>query len=459
MKIAVVGDGVAAALAGAMLARTGIDVMAVPTGDGGTGLGPFGPAVIGSPDWLATEIASALGPVRGAGYAMGLGFSGWAGPDSSWFLPYSDIGAPLGTLPFLQVANRLRDHGHAVRLADFALAARAAAAGRFAVPSPDPRSPFSALEMAMLCPADALARDFRALTPVATRPPLRTVEVADGRLSALVLDDGSTLSADLYVDATDVAARLSAPLGEAWESWRQWLPCNRAAVTAEAEPRQPPPYVHHVATPDGWTATLPLDGLRVETRYSVDGAGVPYENGLRRAAWRGNVVAIGAAAGLVEPVLGTALLLAHNALSRLVGLLPHASDHLVEAAEFNRLHVSEHERARDAAVALWATNGRIGEPLWDGARGVAPDPLDWKLQLYRSRGRVPLLDDEVLSRCEWTALFDGQGLRPRRADPLAAAVSDAAVHAHAARLHRALDAAVGHMPTYADQLARLRAPR
>lgn len=459
VHVAVVGDGVAAALAAAVLARAGAAVTRVPTGDGDIGLGPFGRAVLGPPDWQASEVAEAIGPVPGAVFALGIAFAGWGPGGDAWFLPFGDVGAPLGAIPFLQVASRLRAQGHTVRLADFSLAALAAQAERFAPPSPDPRSPLSTLAMGIHYPADALARALGRLSGVRPTAPLADIAVADGRVAALTLADGGRIEADLFVDATGESARLIGRLGSAWESWRDWLPCDRAATDATAEPLPPPPYAFHVAGPQGWTATVPLDGVRVETRFTVGGEGARYENGLRRQAWRGNCVAVGAAAGMVDPVLGAPLLLALRQVERLAALLPHAPDHAVEAAEYDRLTASELERARDAAVALWATNGRVGEPLWDAARDRAPEQLDWKLQLYRSRGRVPLYDDELLSRADWTVILDGQGLRPRRLDPLASTVGDEQLFTHAARLRNRLAAVVRQMPAHADQLARYRAAR
>lgn len=454
-----VGDGVAGALAAAMLARAGAAVTRVPTGCGGTGLGPFGEAVMALPDFHASAVGQALPPVPGASFSLGVAFGGWAAGGPAWFLPFGDTGAPLGTLPFAQVAARLRAKGHPVRLADFSLAAMAAQAERFAPPSPDPRSPLSTLAAGVHYPAGALAAALDALANAALTAPLAEVMLADDRIAGLTLADGARVEADLFVDATGEAARLIGRLGGPWESWNGWLPCNRAASLVERKPQAPPPYAFHVAGPHGWTAMTPLAGARVTTAMSVNGAGAAYDNGVRREAWRGNCVAIGAAAGVIEPVLGTPLLLAHNAVQRLIGLLPREADARIEAAEFNRLHASEHERVRDAAVALWATNGRQGEPLWDAARNRAPEPLDWKLNLYASRGRVPLYDDELFTREDWTAILDGQGLRPRRADPLASAVSDEAVLAHAARLRERLTAAVRAMPSHADQLRRYGALR
>ncbi|MBL7372824.1 tryptophan 7-halogenase, partial [Escherichia coli] len=86
--------------------------------------------------------------------------------------------------------------------------------------------------------------------------------------------------------------------------------------------------------------------------------------GRRAAAWTGNVVALGAAAMLVEPLHGWNLALLRNALDRLIGLLP-AAPNGPEPAEYNRLTAREADRVRDFAILHYKTNGRIGEPLWD----------------------------------------------------------------------------------------------
>ena len=202
---------------------------------------------------------------------------------------------------------------------------------------------------------------------------------------------------------------------------------------------------------------LAADGVTV---YTASGAGTPYVNGMRRAAWSGNRVAVGGAAAIVDPVLGTALLLAHDDIARLIALLPHdPADTRVEAAEFNRRTRTRAEAARDAAVALWATNARTGQPLWDRAREHAPPALAHRIALYRSHGHVPVVEHDPLSRADWATLFDGQGLRQRRLDPQAAAIPQAEAEAHLARIHARLTAAARTMPPHAHALAQLRPTR
>ncbi|KQT32714.1 hypothetical protein ASG29_13370 [Sphingomonas sp. Leaf412] len=418
MRIAVAGDGIAAHLACAMLARVA-DVVRVPVGAGGHGLGPVGHVVTGAPAWMATDLAARVGHVPGAVATLGIAFAGWS--PQQWFLPYGDVGAPLETIPFPQLIARLRSEGHGVEPGDFSLATLAARAGRLPPPDDDPRSPWSTVRPGITYPCAALATRLAALADVPVTAPLAAPPGDAPRIAALALADGTTLSADLYVDAGGGAAGIAT---SEWESWARWLPCTGVTSRIVASDAPPPPFPLHSATPDGWRATVALEGAIVDTAYGAGGE--RYDNGLRRTAWRGNRVAIGAAAGVVEPVLGHALLLAHDAVARLIGLLPAAgSDGTVEAAEYHRLTARQHERARDAAVALWATRR--------GSEDVPP-ALAHKLALYRSRGHVPMDDDDPLSRGDWAMLLDGQGERQRRVDPIAAALPGTAVMDHCRRL-------------------------
>ena len=347
MRIAVAGDGIAAHLAALMLARVA-SVTRVPIGAGGQGLGPIGAAVVGAPDWCDADVAAAIGDVPGAVPALGLAFAGWSA--TPWFLPYGAVGAPLQDVPFAQIVARLRAEGRPVRTGDVSLATMAAQAGRYASRSADPRSPLSTLRPGTIYPAEALAARLAAAADRAGVVTSARLAAPMGAAERLALVDGATIDADLFVDASGGAAGVAAG---AWESWRDWLPCTRVAsrIVADAGPARA--YPLHTATPHGWQATVALDGARVETRYTAAGDGEPYENGRRAATWAGRRVAIGAAAGVIEPLFADALQLAHDAVARLIALLPAAgTDGRVEAREYHRLTAPHYDRARDAAIAL-----------------------------------------------------------------------------------------------------------
>lgn len=457
-SIGIVGGGVAGWMAALALVRAlpHIQITLIETEGPDWSLGPFGPAEAVLPDfdlWLAARGVDESGLLRAArgSFSLGTAFSGWAGPEADWFLPFGTIGAPLATIAFHQLAARIRSGGHALRLADFSLAAIAAASGRFARPSGDPRSVLSSYGYGLHLDRAGLAARLRSVSGVTPAGIFRAF--ADSKVE---LRDGGQVTADLWLDCSGPIALLSGESG--WEDWSPWLPCDRVVESwAEAE-GVPPPYAHAGAFEAGWQHTVPLVGgqggaLFYAAAHLPDQPGaVPIAQGRRAHAWTGNVIALGAAAALVEPLHGWNLRLLQNALARLVDLLPAAPDG-PEPAEYNRLTASEADRVRDFAILHYKTNGRTGEALWDQARAApVPEPLQRKLDLYESRGRVPLYDEELFEADDWIAVFDGQGIRPRRHDALADAIPEQQLLQHAGRIREVILDAVRSMPHHGATL-------
>lgn len=480
--IVIAGAGLVGWLAASALARShggrggSVRVVAVPGPD--DSLDPFGPAIAALPGFgdalrpLGLMEPALLRAGRGS-FSLGIAFAGWAGPAHVGFHPFGETGADLSGIGFQHLVTRARAAGAKLRMSDFSLAALAAQAERFAPPSPDVRSVLSSLAYGVHLDAGtltALARD-AALSAGAKAVPSSLQQVErrdDGSVAALVLGDGQRVAGDWFIDASGPRALLAGDVP--FESWRQWLPCDRAISVPVNADGPPPPYALHSAQAAGWTRRTPLrDGAVATHLFSSDHAGedairaasagarvARFVQGRRVQAWQGNVVALGAAAGLLEPMQGTSLSLALSAIHRLLALYPVQPGQGVEATAFNQQTAEAMDRARDFLIARHKTNGRIGEPMWDAARAMdVPEMLAHKMALYASRGRVPIYDGEMFQRPDWITLFDDQGLRPRRADALTAALSDAEIARHFERLRTVLVQAVGAMPPHAQVLAQV----
>lgn len=462
--IGIVGGGVAGWMAALALVRAlpGIQVSLIETEGPDWSLGPFGPAEASLPDfpaWLGEhgiDEGALLRAARGS-FSLGTAVSGWAAREADWFLPFGTIGAPLATIAFHQLAARMREAGQPVRLADYSLAAIAAAAGRFARPSPDPRSILSSFGYGLHLDRAGLADALRAAAGLEPAGRFRRA-IGEGTVSAVELREGGQVTADLWLDCSGPGASLARRLDDRWEDWSAWLPCDRVIETWTEVEGVPPPHAHAGAFEAGWQRTVPLAGgqggaLFYAAAQLPDQPGaIPLVQGRRTAAWTGNVVALGAAALRVEPLHGWNLALLANALTRLVGLLPAAPDG-PEAAEYNRLTAAEADSVRDFAILHYKTNGRTGEAHWDAARAMpVPEALRRKLDLHASRGRVPLGDEELFGADDWIAALDGQGLRPRRYDALADAISEARLIDHAGRVRALILDAVRAMPHHGAML-------
>ena len=121
LRVLVVGQGVAGAMAGAFLAKSlGGDrfaVTSVPVPGADESVGPFGP--IEASDPAIRPFHAELGIddaqlVRGIGASFGLGTScvGWSAEQPDYFAPFGDIGATIEGAAFHHHLVRLRAEGH-----------------------------------------------------------------------------------------------------------------------------------------------------------------------------------------------------------------------------------------------------------------------------------------------------------------------------------------------------------
>ena len=288
--------------------------------------------------------------------------------------PFGETGAALEGLPFHQHWLRARSLGETAPLSAWSLAAQAAARGRFAPRSPDPRSPLSTLDHGLALDAAGYA-DLLKTTALEAGARLeagavRAIDKSGGRVTAVVLADGRRLAADLFVDATGEAALLIGD--QPWIDWSAWLPTGLRLVDDDA----------------------------LVSSFAPAG---PVRAGRRARAMAGGVVAVGAAHGVVGLGDGGDLQLVHGDVSRLVALLPTGP---AAAAEYNRLAEAAIERARDMAILRW---GELADP---------PEPLAWKLAQFESRGRVVTYDEEAWPDGAFVHAMLARGIVPRRWDPL-----------------------------------------
>ncbi len=88
---------------------------------------------------------------------------------------------------------------------------------------------------------------------------LHRVEVVGDRISAIELFDETRLNADLYVDASGPEMRLISELESAeFESWSEWLPCDRLLAASAPQMLQLPSFSQVSAFGAGWVGLFPI---------------------------------------------------------------------------------------------------------------------------------------------------------------------------------------------------------
>ena len=303
----------------------------------------------------------------------------------------------------------------------------------------------------------------------------------NGRIECLLLDDETTLAADLFVDCSGEAALL---IGEALEvefvDWSESLAASRSiAVTAKTDHHNIP--VHHcTATDDGWFLSTPLQHRTAcQFRYSPehtsdDVAATQVEkfvgelgpealalsnmrSGHRRSMWRRNCVALGAAAGWVEPLDISNFHFLMSGVSRLTALLPTLAMQEGLATLFNRAMIEELACVRDFGLLHYHSAQWRATPFWNASREHdIPDSLRRRIELFASSGRIWLEEHETFPGDTWAAAFLAAGITPRAYDPLLDATDEDQIQQHFSNMRRAIQQAVRQMPNHREYLAKLR---
>jgi tryptophan halogenase len=419
--------------------------------------------------------------LAGCSFRLGTEFEGWTVGQPPYVHAYDRYGQPFGTASFHIHWVRQARLGRAARFDAFSAAAQMARAGRFILPEGDPASPLAHFGFGLALDPVRYPQMMRAyalhLGAIERRGGIAGVRLRsdDGFVEALDLDDGTSLSADLFVDCTGPRALLRGALDQVFEDWSAWLPCDRLLLADAAPAASPSPLDRCAAHQAGWSwvaegrartsyglayAAAALDEDKAADMLQGESGTAPappiaIRQGRRPEPWLRNCVAIGDSATMVEPLEWTNLHLAHSAIDRLVAMMPDRDCAPVELWDFNRQCAAETTRVRDFLALHYVASNRA-EPFWAALRETPPpDSLAHTLTLFAERGRLPFYEDETFSRDSWLAVLLGQGVIPAHVDPLIDTVPPAESDAAMARIGETIARLVPALPTQVQFLANV----
>lgn len=321
-----------------------------------------------------------------------------------------------------------------------------------------------------------------------------TVAAENGDIAALRLDDGTTQSADLYLDCSGQVGRLIG--GHFAVEWidRSHQSFNDRALAAQI-PVAPGSAIASqtvgTAHEAGWLWDIALPtrrgiGCVYSSRFLSDARAeeilrdyvvrkVPgatasdvmprllsFQTGHRARFWQGNCIAVGLSAGFIEPLEASAIVMIELSLRALTDALPTSRAVMdIHARRFNALFRYRWDRIVEFLAAHYVLSRRT-EPYWRAYRELdgLPERLAENLVLWRDHPpSVRDFDgiDEIFPAASYQYVLYGMGFPAPRADgPLDRAL--------AARLidvrdrSRALLAALPTNRAYLDASAARAAP-
>jgi tryptophan halogenase len=380
-----------------------------------------------------------------ATYKLGIEFRDFGKPGDCYLHPFGDFGRPLDDVPFLHWWLRMHALGQGGDLGEYCVANVMAAQRRFAPPAADPETLLSTYGYAYQFDATRFGPYLRIFAEAngVTRTEGRIVSVErhpeTGDVTAVVLESGGRIHGDLFVDCSGFRSLLLGDaLGEAWEDWSHWLPCDRAmALPCTSPPGEIEPLTRATAMPAGWRWRIPLQH-RVGNGYvyssahlsedeasaailaAVEGAPLAdprvlrFKAGRRKRSWSHNVIAVGLASGFLEPLESTSIYLVQVAIQQLIDLFPIGAIEVADRAEFNAQVDYEYDRIRDFLILHYHASTRDDSAFWRDVRHTAiPNSLTEKIELFRRAGRIQRYSRGLFFAPSWIAVLIGQGIMPK----------------------------------------------
>lgn len=417
-----------------------------------------------------------------ATYKLGIRFVDWHQRRQSYFHPFGNIGSNIDTHDFYQCWLRARSESLTPGLQEFSPCAVMAEQGRFFPPSKAHNTPIGGANYAMHIDAKLAVAWFRRYA--LARGVQHTEGVVDqvkqkpnGFIDSLALQNGKQVNGDFFIDCTGLRALLiGQTLDVGFEDWSQYLPCDRAVAIKTSASGATLPYTLATARKFGWTWRIPLRGLVGHgyvfgSRYCSDAAAkaallkiidgepvedvkfIPFNTGRRHLTWKHNCLALGMAAGFVEPLESTTLHLIARGMDFFLRYFPDKDCDAALACEYNRRMSGDYEEVRDFIVLHYCASQRQDTAFWrDCQQLVLPESLQARIELFRGHGALREGVDELFRRTSWQSVFEGMGIRPTKYCPRVNNIDVQTLHSTLTHAHSAIHGMVRNLPSHDEYL-------
>ena len=491
-KIVIVGGGTAGWMAAAALSRlkagNPLEIKLIESEQIGTvGVGEATiPPFVEFNRLLDIDEASMLAAVQGT-FKVGIQFINWGNLGESYIHPFGNYGYEMGGISFHQIWRKLHHEGDTRPIQAFNLETMAAYFGKFARTADYEREDLPPMNYAYHIDAIAYARFLR--SDAEKRGVVRregkvtdvTLDGESGFVASITMEDGEVINGDLFIDCSGFRGLLiEQALKTGYEDWRRYLPCDRAvALPCKREDGSPPPpFTRATAHSAGWQWQVPLQHRNgnghvycsefmtddealdilvnnIAGKLGADPNFLRFVTGRRKKFWNKNVVALGLAAGFMEPLESTSIHLINTGINKLIAVLSLNGITKTHEDAFNRLTGKEYARIRDFLILHYSATQRDDSDFWNHCRTMeVPETLTEKIDLFRSNGQIFREDDELFTETSWAAVMMGQGIKMEGYSPVADSLNAAKMKPEIDGMEQSIRYLVEKLPGHQEYLNR-----
>ena len=308
-----------------------------------------------------------------------------------------------------------------------------------------------------------------------------------GGIAQLKLATGAIVASDFFFDCTGSESRLMrGALKDEFKCSDDFPSCDRTISVSLPGRRSVPPFTRITGLDAGYAWQSPLSktvnaGYAFSTQFadddtawaqlqnllSMDGllssnAGGQTENlvpefashrlGRQTHFWRDNVLALGTAAGVLDPLLSASRHLTQLSIESFIELFPERQANRTAVNYFNERMTRAFDELQEFAQLHYLLSKRTDTEFWNATKTTAAKWLNQKLALYAASGSVGPLAPEAVGQSSYWSLLAGCGRLPAKPTLLSRAADPASVQQSLRDILKSNEAALKDLPLHEELL-------
>lgn len=376
-------------------------------------------------DFLKAIDVSPVSLLELSGFNPKLGTAYLFDNKNPFFHTWGQYGAPIGPVEFHQVLQRYKQLGKSVDINRLSIGAASVLAGRFQQPNKNPLSIFSTYESSLSFETEVFLNLLKKISIECG------VEISEERVSALSVNEQCYVLGESNVPhicdylINTVPGLIEGDGGAT--SWFVNLPFELMSTVNQGNALSTLVNKVKVFDESSWLCEITHRNRAILNRYqfSNQDSGDVYVHHKPRACRHLNFGP--ALANMYSPVF-TAIDLDLIALKLLLQYFPSPADNEAVVTEFNQAVISSFENFRDITQLC------LGALFLNQKQGVYKVPLSeqaaYKVNLFKCRGRYPLLENEFFKRDWQIWLLLGLGFEFDDVEPMVSFIDYGVIREH-----------------------------
>jgi tryptophan halogenase len=123
---------------------------------------------------------------------------------------------------------------------------------------------------------------------------------------------------------------------------------------------------------------------------------------------------------------------------------------------YNERTKTEYVHIRDFLILHYKATTRDDSPFWNYVREMdIPESLQKRIAIYKENARLYNEDRELFNHISWLAVFNGQGIHPKRYHPIANFLDENEMERRMAEIHTVTQKCLDTMPSHEEFLSKI----